>query len=344
MLAAPHHCPGVAELAIGASADHEADLIAYYRAFGFRPVAEGRLDRAAATALYRVASGLRSVRLCHRGGYGAIRISMWNQPHGPGLGLTGFRTLGNRWATIRSDDILAIANHAADASAAGLPIYTVAPQRNLVSTAPTQPGRPFVFPVPCIHEMVLVQPLTREMVFQRHQYQGADELDLEAPLRGSGLLHFALVVRDSEVATRFYCDALGWQVLAPESEQRDPGNHRLYDMAPDETLWVTTLAPSGANPATTTHLHILRFAGADLPSSLQVARPGALGPALYYQRVADIEAVHAAITRAGGTGLTSISADEFGDPCFTFTAPDGYVWAVVEGARRAHAPSGDDGA
>ena len=60
------------------------------------------------------------------------------------------------------------------------------------------------------------------------------------------------------------------------------------------------------------------------------ARPGALGLTLYTYRVSDLAYYHRRVSESHATQISEITTDEFGARAFSFVAPDGYDWTLVE--------------
>lgn len=79
-------------------------------------------------------------------------------------------------------------------------------------------------------------------------------------------------------------------------------------------------------------LYIVRFPEAQsLPDSFELAQPGSLGVSLYTYRVSDIAAYREGVQASAAQTVTEIFNNEFGDRSFSFIAPDGYFWTLVEG-------------
>jgi uncharacterized glyoxalase superfamily protein PhnB len=51
---------------------------------------------------------------------------------------------------------------------------------------------------------------------------------------------------------------------------------------------------------------------------------------LYCWRTFELDALHRRVTQAGATQVSNILLDEFARRTFTFFAPDGYHWMLVE--------------
>lgn len=58
--------------------------------------------------------------------------------------------------------------------------------------------------------------------------------------------------------------------------------------------------------------------------------PGSLGMSLYSYRVADLSSYRSRVTASAATRVSRIVFDEFGVLSFSFIAPDGYWWQIIE--------------
>jgi hypothetical protein len=76
---------------------------------------------------------------------------------------------GNRWATTLTADVLAILNQAEEVHRAGLPIRYTMPHWEIIYNKDRK-MRPFIDPAIGVREMLLLQPLTRQVLFQRFGY------------------------------------------------------------------------------------------------------------------------------------------------------------------------------
>ncbi len=330
---------GVCELAIGLTAEDESALIQYWEQFGFDPGESGTLSAAQASRLYGVESGLRSIRLHHQDtDKGLLRLMVWEEPVNEGLGLSPLKVVGSRWGAMLSLDALNIANHAEDAIAAGLPVYYVPPQRNFIN--PPDPFQPFVQANPCIHEMVLIQPLTRQVIVQRHDYTRPffGIINPESHFKASEFIHVGLVVTCSREQLNFYEQVLGLVDGANNAEsQYGEATRRILELKGPEkgermfNAYFTAPVSSPTNPPQlySGNLTVLRFEGT-LPNKLSHSRPGSLGVCLYTFRVRGIESYHQRVTASAATEVTQVCENEFGERSFSFVAPDGYFWTLLE--------------
>jgi catechol 2,3-dioxygenase-like lactoylglutathione lyase family enzyme len=325
---------GVHELIIGVDDRRAADLRDYYSQMGFSRAAEAALDGELAKALYGSASSAHVERLRHGGSLdGGLRLMIWEHGAGEGMGMATLGTEGARWATLHTTDLLNLLNHARDAERRGAEIAFVGPVRNFVLPDHRRGGRPFLDRAPCIHELALITPVTREVFFQRHDYESElGEVDDAAHFRCSRLLHFAVVSRRERGCGEFYRDALGWQIVSRRDESESAANRELYGLHLElgERMIVTILQPPDGEAAAATQLHLIELEVTQLVDCRLRARPGNLGPSGYVLRVEGIERARARVMAAGAIKVSDLVVNEFGEPSFSFVAPDGYWWSALE--------------
>ncbi|NEO91803.1 MAG: hypothetical protein F6K56_16790 [Moorea sp. SIO3G5] len=331
---------GLYELAIGATAEDEAALIEYWQQFGFSVGQSGTLSATQANQLYGVNSSLRSHRLHNQlKDRGLLRLMVWEEPVNEGLGLSPLKVLGSRWGAMLSLDVFNVANHAEDAIAAGLPVYYVPPQRNLINRP--ESFQPFIQANPCVHEMVLIQPLTRQVFFERHDYTRPNSgiVNPDSHFKASEFVHAGLIVDCEHEKLDFYDQVLGLHRSVNNSENKyveasrrilelkgpENGERMLkyYFNAPLTSTTDKTQTRSG-------NFHFLRFEGS-LINKLAYSRPGSLGVCLYTMNVRDIEVYYQGVSTSEATQVTQVYDNEFGDKSFSFIAPDGYFWTLLEG-------------
>lgn len=334
----PAAVSGVYEIAIGCT--DPAPLLRYWARFGYRAGPEGRLDADAARALYGVDSALRGIRLHHLDAdHGLLRLLVWDRPRNEGLQLAPMKALGNRWGAMLTADVYDLANHAEDAVAAGLPVHYVEPQRQVIYATGDR-GTPFLDPVSGVREMLLLQPLTRQVLFQRYGYTLPlyGHVDEASPFRSSQVTHVGLVMQGGPELLAFYDATLGLLRVRDghESTYADPAPRRVFGLAEGDR-YVTTDFDDPRSSATDTsrsrsgRLKVVRFVGGSpLPDLRDRSRAGSLGYSLYSLRVRDLDAYRARLVESGAREVTPVLVNEFGERSLTFTAPDGYAWALVE--------------
>ena len=358
---------GVFEGCVGVDASSLDEVLAWYALQGFAPLPAAPprrpLDAEAARAVYGPgASALTSVRLWHAGGadHGLVRLMVWDAPTSPGLGVRGMATRGGRWTASLTDNVMAIGNRGTVARQLQ-PAQTryIEPQWTVIygggagTEGPPSFSDLFEKPLVGVRESLLFRPLTRQVFFQRFDY-AIPTYGTTAPqsaFKTSQTTHFGIIVEsDSNDAPeiRFYEQALG---LLRARDCRDattykPGGHdaatNIWEFPADATgnYNIDMDDPRSSTDwtqARSGRLKIARYPRNCHPpldaceDGLAASRPGALGLSLYTYRTPDPEALQARVVAHGATDVTPVLRNEFGERCFGFTSPDGYVWNIVEG-------------
>lgn len=329
-------CFGVPDLA--AAAD-------YWAAFGFRPVAEGRLDAATAQALYGVASGVESLRLGHLDSdHGLVRLMRWEKPVGTGIGLAPLRAHGSRWVAQFVRSALDVANHGAAARRAGWPLMDIAPSFiDLSSYNPALFGgrkpRPFGDRLLAVREYTLIQPLWRQAFLERFHYGSAllGRIDDAALLPASQVVNASMMIASDDPGVYdFYARTLGLKAL-PVQEipwEAAMASRGVFDLREGETHWCCTFEePRSGDTADTRRsgrLYLFRFPrSAMLPDRLAQSQPGHLGLTLYTWRVRDLADFRGAC-RGAGVEAGDPARDEFGAEALRCVTPDGMTWVFQQ--------------
>lgn len=330
---------GLYELVIAATAESESVLIQYWQQFGFTVGESGTLNAKGANQLYGINSGLRSLRLYNQvTDRSLLRLMIWEKAINEGLGLTPLKAVGSRWGTSLSLDVFNIANHAEDAIAAGLPVYYVPPQGNLINRS--ESFEPFIQANPCVHEMVLIQPLIRQVLFERHDYTVSSSgiVNQDSHFKGSEFVHVGLIVECEHEKLDFYDQVLGLHRAVNNCESKySEASRRILELKGPENgeqmlnYYFTAPLPSTTEQPKTRsgNIEVLRFEGS-LPNKLSHSRPGCLGVCLYTMKVRDIESYHQRVSSSEATEVTQVYENEFGEKSFSFVAPDGYFWTLLE--------------
>ena len=245
--------------------------------------------------------------------------------------------MGSRWGTCLSLDVFNIANHAEDAIASGLPVYYVPPQRNLINRP--DPFQPFLQANPCVHEMVLIQPLTRQVLFERHDYNRPNSgiVNPDSHFQGSEFVHVGLIVDCEHEKLDFYDQVLGLRRTVNNSESKyGEASRRILELKGPENgermlnyYFTAPITSTRDKPQIRSgNLEVLRFEGS-LPNKLNYSRPGSLGASLYTMKVRDIESHYQLVSNSEATEVTKVYKNEFDERSFSFVAPDGYFWTLV---------------
>jgi hypothetical protein len=159
---------GIYEVCIGVT--EAISAIQYWQQFGYHITEVGELSASESYQLYGVDSSLRSIRLYHQNAdHGLVRLMIWENPTNKGLILGSMKVMGNRWATTLTADVLNILNHVEEAKAAGCALRYTHPYWEVIYNKEKK-SRPFIEPLIGVREMLLLQPLTRQVLFQRFGY------------------------------------------------------------------------------------------------------------------------------------------------------------------------------
>ncbi len=329
---------GIYEVCIGVN--DPIPMVQYWEQFGYRIGQVGNLTASTAKDLYGVDSALRSLRLYHQDAdHGLIRLMIWENPTNEGLKLTPMKVKGNRWATILTADVLNILNHAEKAAQDGLPVKYINPQWTVIYQA--QKGLPFVDSLVGVREMMLLQPLTRQIFFQRFNYTVPKygKINQSAAFKTSQVTHMGMVIQDDSKETlRFYEEVLGLLRTQDDIEstyENASAGRPIFDLQPGERFWVTSFddprsSKSDWRLARSGRMYIIRFPEEmELENQFDKARPGSLGMSLYTYRVRGLKEYLKRITASTAQKVTDIKLNEFGEESFSFVAPDGYFWTMI---------------
>lgn len=330
---------GLYEVCMGVT--NAASLIRYWAKFGYHIGEEGDLSAALAQRLYGVNSSIHSIRLHHQtADHGLIRLMVWDTPLNEGLALSPMKTKGNRWATSLTADVLNICNHAEAADALGQSVQYVPPQWTTIYPIPQ--GNTFQDPLIGVREMLLLQPLTRQVLFERFNYTVLDygQINPDSLFQASQFTHLGLIVQDdSQETLRFYDQVLGLLRVQDSLEstyETAKGGRPIFDLQPGETFWVTAFddprsSVSDWQKARSGRLYIVRFPeDLSIPNRCDQSRPGCLGLSLYTYRVKNLEEYRDRIQSSVASQVTDVIANEFGERSFSFRSPDGYDWTLLE--------------
>jgi catechol 2,3-dioxygenase-like lactoylglutathione lyase family enzyme len=327
-------CVGVPDL---------AESIAYYERFGCRAGRFGTLDAAAARALYGVDSALRSVRLYHQNAdHGLVRLMQWERPVNEGLGLDdNLRCVGSRWGVRLTASVLDVANHAVTARDRGLPVRVIEPILAVIGEVTGERApRPFADPLVGVREMVVIQPLYRQVFFERFGYESPHYgcICAQSMFRTSQHTHAGMMIaNDDHQVLRFYDEVLGLQRWfdGERPYAQATGSRQIFGLEPDETHWMVDFddprSGHSLDARRSGKLKVVRFAASSpLAGKLDRSRPGCLGLSLYTWRTNDLEGLWKLVQASGATQVTDVLADEFGTRAFSFVAPDGYSWTLLQ--------------
>lgn len=325
------------------------DLVAairWWERFGFRAGREGRLDAAAAKALYGHGSAVRSIRLMHQeADHGLVRLMQWETPANDGLAMSPIRSAGSRWSGQFTRSIMEIDNHAQIAGEKGMAVKALPPTYIDLSVVyphlfPGGDPTPFDDRLVAVREYTLMTPLVRQVFFERFNYESPllGAFNDHCLFRSTQISHVSLIAHSDDADIfNFYIDALGLWIsghkMTPYHETR--AARLVFDLVEGENHWYTDFDEPASGKTMLDRrsgkIKCFRFPrSSPMVDAHDRARPGVLGYSLYTWRVRDIEAAHDRAKQAGATEMTDIRTDEFGKRAFTFRAPDQYVWTFIQ--------------
>jgi catechol 2,3-dioxygenase-like lactoylglutathione lyase family enzyme len=299
------------------------------------------LNEKEAAKLYGVKSKLKSIRLLHQDAdHGLIRIMVWENPINEGLHLSRMNVLGNRWGAMMTGDIYNLQNHAEEAIAQKLPLFMVPPERAEIYRLEKRP-MPFLENYATVREMCLIQPETRQILFQRFGYnlKNYGKINEQSFFKSSQITHVGMVIYRNQENIDFYGKVLGLLKVKEnenfDSDYNNPSSRAIFSLEKHQKYGATDFdnPKSSKNPAEALsgRLKIIWFSPeSKLENKFEYSKPGSLGYSLYTYRVKGIESYHAKVKASKATGLTEIIKNEFGERSFSFVAPDGYFWTIVE--------------
>ncbi len=338
--AANEKISGIHEVIFGVSDLGEAE--AYWNRFGFHTVNQGTLTKDEAMALYHVPSAAKILRMAHTNtDHTFVRLWQWENETGPGAGIVPLLTPGTRWVSSYLKNQVEMYYQALADQLAGKPIHIVPPQLHVDGDLPDT-----------LHsgdlkgyaEVVVLTPDYRRVFAQR--WGGENErpnfgsnINWDSHYQGSEITHVGLVIEsDDPNIFDFYPDVLGIEPRRPEVflEYRDEGSSWQDIMGNKPGVGMGAI--NYGNPSDTATDRWEHKSGSLLlrrvlpdPSNPPVeARPGAHGLTLFTYAVADIEAYHGRVSRSAARRVTDVIRNEFGERSFSFIAPDGSDWALVE--------------
>ena len=330
---------GVYEAGIGTN-DSNA-TVKYWERFGYRVGQTGELDEKQAEKLYGVKSKLKSIRLFHQDSdHGLIRIMQWEKPTNEGLQMSRMNVLGNRWGAMLTADVYNLQNHAEEAIAQKREVFMVEPQRAEIYKLEKRP-QPFMENYATVREMCLIQPETRQILFQRFGYTLPlyGKINEQSFFKTSQITHFGMVVYLNRDNLDFYDKVLGLLRVKDhetfESDYNNPSSRAVFSLEKYQKYGATDFDDprSSKNPveARSGRLKIIWFSpDSKLLDKFDYSKPGSLGYSLYTFRVKGIEDYRKRIKASKAKDLTDILTNEFGEKSFSFVAPDGYFWTIVE--------------
>jgi catechol 2,3-dioxygenase-like lactoylglutathione lyase family enzyme len=200
-------------------------------------------------------------------------------------------------------------------------------------------AQPFRDEIVGVREMMLIQPLYRQVFFERFGYDSPlyGSINPHCTFRTSQHTHFGMmIVNDDHQVLRFYDEVLGLKRWfdAERPYTQATGSRQIFGLERDETHWMVDFDDPRSGQALSERrsgkLKVVRFGSASrLADKQDRSRPGSLGYSHYTWRCRQVEALWRRVRAAGATAVSDVLADEFGARAFSFNAPDGYSWTLI---------------
>src|ERR687885_167420 len=180
--------------------------------------------------------------------------------------------------------------------------------------------------------MMLIQPLTRQVFFERFNYTLPDygKINDNSMFKTSQITHMGMVIQDGSKETlRFYDEILGLLRVRDDVEikttyETSEAGRLIFDLQPKEGFLVTAFddprsSKSDFMAARSGRLYIIRFPDSiKLAKRFDEAKPGCLGMSLYTYRVRDLEVYFNRVQESAAQKVTEIVGNEFGEQSFSF--------------------------
>jgi len=313
------------------------EAIAYWELFGYRVGDIGALDATSADRLYGHSGALQAVRMWHqKADHGLVRLWQWENPSGPGLGMAPFRVHGSRWSAMELDRIARMIAHAKYHAAQGGEVRMFHPD---VLPGSGTPMAPFRRELPVAMEMAVVQPLYRQVLFERADFPSPlyGAVNHDCLMRASQFTHVCVILCGVAAdAFEFYDRVLGLQRSGDfKLSWADVGSSGkdIFELREGEGFHMFRFddprSEGGVNKRSGRIILFNFSADSELEDMRIASRPGAWGHSLYSLRVADVEATHATAAASGAGAQSDVMVNEFGERSFVATAPDGTPWCFV---------------
>lgn len=321
---------GVYEVIIGV---RDLDFaMQYFREFGFRLNATGYLTRFAAEMMYGVPSAVKSYRLQNGNidSHGLIRLMVWEDPPGPGIGYAEPGTIGSRMMGMLTNDVYYLHDIYASARRAGESWLVTPP---VVQYPLGDPGGGF-FERPIIgREMAVYGNLCNHLFFQRNGYTvpGYGNIHHSTRLGTSEVTnHDFFVMIDSLQQLNYLVDVLGLEADGEPSLNGEwlDAPRELYLLNPGETY----LFQSWQSPNNVCGKIRYFMPTGDKPNRSdrqKLGREGITGHTFYTPYM---ERLWLAVQDAG-LKPGPVGPNEFGERGFVFRGPEGATWQIIERTR-----------
>ncbi|MEM0994044.1 MAG: hypothetical protein AAGI49_13480 [Bacteroidota bacterium] len=328
---------GVYEVMLGVV--EETYAIKYFKEFGFRVIDRVEFTAKEAEALYGVPSALKSIRMQNGDidSHGLLRVLVWEQPLGSGVGYTTPETIGQRMAVMRTKDIFRLVDVYKAARAGKEKWLITEPVADDLFGLDGKEKDFFSRPV-IVRENAVYGEFFNHIFFQRYGYHipGYGTIGAHSTLKTSEFTHHDFIVKGDINELNYLQTALGIQSEEPPVLDGDwmEGPRRVFQMNPGDNHWYWGfVSPNNICGK-------LKFF---VPIGLKTDRSknqrvGELGITLHSFYTPKLDFVYELVQKDNKLVSTSIQNNEFGERCFVFKGPLGCSWQIIEKKGTEHQP------
>ena len=314
------------------ASDKPAYHLKYFAEFGFKIIDSGTITKEHAKKLYGVPSVLKSYRLQNGeiDSHGLIRILVWENPLGNGVGYSEPESIGSRMMVMKTKDIIRLTD-----------LYKMLRTEKGELWLPTEPffddpvrinkGETDFFKRPKgVRENAVYGEYFTHVFFQRYGYEikGYGTINENTPLKTSELTHHDWFVKvDSMQQLMYLQTALGLKAeRVPEIDGDNlKGPKAVFLMKDGYTHWyqgfvspnnicgkLKFFMPRGPKPDRSAH-----------------QRMGELGLTMHTFYTTKLDYV-LSMVKKHTLYPSEILKNEFGERCFVFRGPEGAAWQIIE--------------
>lgn len=329
---------GVYEVMLGAK--ESTYPIQYFKEFGFTVIDSAEYTAEQAFNLYGLKSNLKSYRMQNGAidSHGLLRILVWSEPTGNGVGYVPPETIGQRMAVMRTNDIFRLVDIYKAARQNGEPWLALEPIADDLFGLDDKKKDFFNRPV-IVRETGIYGSFFNHIFFQRYGYHipGYGTIGEHSILKSSEFTHHDFIIKLDDIRQMNYLQtALGLKSEEDPTIDGDwqKGPKRVFQFQPGESHWYWGfVSPNNICGKLKFFVPI----GDKLDRSAY-QKPGQLGITLHSFYTPKLEMVHGLVKKDKSLSTTEILKNEFGERCFIFNGPGGCYWQIIEQQEIKHQP------
>lgn len=313
--------------------DKPAYHIKYFGEFGFKVVDSSSLTKEQCLKLYGVSSVLKSYRLQNGDidAHGLIRLLVWEQPLGNGVGYSEPESIGSRMLVMKTKDIVRLTD-----------LFQMLRKEKQEKWLPTEPlfddplrinknGETDFFKRPVgVRENAVYGEYFIHVFFQRYGYEipGYGTINDNSPLKTSELTHHDWFIKvDSMQQLMYLQTALGLKAeKLPEIDGDNlKGPKAVFQMRDGYTHWYQGFV-SPNNICGKLKFFMPRGPKPDRSANQRI---GELGLTLHSFYTEKLDFVFS-LVKKHNLNPSEILKNEFGERSFVFRGPEGANWQILE--------------